>query len=170
MREVFVPTDQLLLSNHVEEGPVALYAEFVGRNIAGIHRVLVADVSSLLALDEFQRIRTEDCGTEKEWHVVIEGNHRSVAYALLRDRVPCAVLETDRDIALVKELSEKGHMCRFVHKETSLDELIHQALRESRRISSNPRVAVKYALSWVRKRGIDIANFPEYLRNQVIAK
>lgn len=167
MRDLEIRRSQLVLSNEVKEGPVGIYAGLIGRNIQGIHRIVIAEMNSVLQ----KRMRTTN-QAQCLWpihlcsHVILEGNHRAVAHALLSEKIPCTILENNADVAACIELSENGKMSRFIHQQADLEYIIDKALEYPYNRYDF------FSVSAYLKRGINsnqfsINKWPKYLRDQI---
>ncbi|MBP9750693.1 MAG: hypothetical protein KBC95_02485 [Candidatus Peribacteraceae bacterium] len=173
MRQVEVPVSRLLLSNHVVEAAVISYADLIARGFAdAVHKVVVAEVfpgdarSRKLAA-ELEAMELAD-PAERNF-VVIEGNHRAVAHALMRLSLPCLELENDADLEECRRLAEEGRGGRFVHRDTELEPLIRRALEMSAtHLTYSPRIAVEHARELVRTQTINVLELPRFLRDQVL--
>jgi hypothetical protein len=169
MRQIEVPVTRLLLTNHVAEAAVISYADLIARGFAdAVHKVVVAEVfpgdaKSRKLADEMAAMGPP------EIYVVIEGNHRAVAHALLRRSLPCLELECDADLDECRRLAEEGRGGRFVHRDDELEPLIRRALEMSgTHLTYSPRIAVEHARELVRDNTIDLLELPRFLREQVI--
>jgi hypothetical protein len=132
MKDIDVPASRLITTNLVDEGVVSIYAGLIARNIQGIHRIIVADISHILSSmvgrsDRVWYRGRNVCNRKAFSHVVIEGNHRSVAQALFSEDLPCTLLESNDDLEQCRLLSDDGLMCRFVHDENDLNQLVREA-------------------------------------------
>ena len=159
MKNILVPSKGILLSNSASEGTVYLYADLIARGVRSIHRVVVADVR--LLMEHHEKLRGS--------HVVLEGNNTAVAYALLREKVPCTLVENDQDLLQCRKLSDTGKMRRFVHEEKDFQTLVVTALDHARRRMETANL-VEYARFSIDRRGIEIDRFPQFLRSQIILK
>ncbi len=62
---------------------------------------------------------------ESSPYYLLDGNHKSAAATLTRQGIPALELQSDKDIAEVKNMIEKGEIFNFNRDETTLTDLVH---------------------------------------------
>ena len=168
MKDLSISPASLLMSNHVEEGPTAIYAELIARNVIGIHRTVVADIRTILSqlqsdsnMTLYQKERL--ASMQGNSHIILEGNHKAVAYGILSKEIPCTMLEDDDDVSTCIELSSQGKMIRFVHRQTELQSMVKEALGLPWMQSEQNNVAA-YIESAIEDQLFSIEQWPKYLK------
>ena len=151
-RRVFKEYDRLLLTNPVE------WASLQFQSILN-HVANDGDVPSILT------IRIEGYFGR---HVIIDGNHRAVAYAYLKKPIRFFEIRSDHDIDRIIQIEARGGFSGFPHRsfltqDTTYEQLLHDAIvamaREMKTCSAQDR-----ALEF---RGEDRKRqSPEYVREQ----
>lgn len=165
MRRIELQSSKIISSNRVNEGAVMMYLELLARDVQGaVYDVLVANVRSHKHSDLF-------IGSAS--HIIIEGNHRSVAKALLSPKIELVELENDADVVEAKRLAMIGRGGRFARKEDSLQSIVVEAL-QSAKICNGVNTLMdpleKTVEKLVHNKGIDIRTLPPFIKAQLRSK
>lgn len=130
MKELFVPSSHVLLSNDVEEGIMVVYADLIAQGVHPICKTVIAKVTNLLSQEMLDELFNDSC-PEGDYFVALEGNHRAVAHAFLGRPIPCTEIVNDDDMATWEQLALEGNMSHSFSSHRTLDALIKYAFRAS---------------------------------------
>lgn len=161
MKNLELEPQQLAVTNHVQEEIVAIYLSLLARDFReAVGRVIASPIRPIYhkGVDLYISEPLSDAS-----HLIIEGNHRAVAYALIDGKVPIIEITNQSDFARCKSMARQGEIPHFVHKGTYPDTIrngIKQFFNDSRRLD-------KFIAKELKDRGIELKKLPPYIQRAV---
>jgi hypothetical protein len=162
MKSLEIDSSRLLMTNHVKVGHLIMYADLIARRF---HKAIQEVIVAKIPLSNNEHIRE---AISPESRLILEGNHKSVAYALLRPKIPCLELENDDDLLEIVRRSSRGEAARFIHESRILAKIVNEGLSEAR-IQFRFGSVQMYVREELRKGNIlELDSLPLYIREQLI--
>ncbi len=157
MRNIELPPEKLLLTDHVDEGTVAIYLSLLVRNFKkAVGRVIASPTNQ----EDFE------CDDN---YLIIEGNNRAVAYALIGNSIPVIEVVNDSDIGKCRKKAEEGKISRFAHPKGNYRSILTDGIARNARFSM-PKTLDQYVKTVIQNRQIEVDKLPHYIREKIIER
>lgn len=170
MRNIELAPSRLIKTNDMDERTVVHHMSLLARGFTkAVHRVIVAKIHPREWKEK--EIWSSHEREIRQWenkHIIVDGNNRAFAGALVNNNVPAIRIASDEDVTACREMAERGEIGHFVHDHDRYEDLVEEAIRAAGVCSEDKRSQLDvYVKEMVEKAGIEIDKLPAYIRDAI---